>query len=267
MESAQDWHGAKALLEWYIELGAVDAIGDAPVDRYALEPTPPKPTKSPPASTLAPAAKAPTTAAPQQDFVALAKQAAAAAKDLDALRAAIEAFEGCEMKRGARNTVIADGNPAARVMIIGEAPGRDEDIAGKPFVGRAGQLLDKMFAAIGMGRDAPLSKNAIYITNVMPWRPPNNRDPSADEIAMMVPFLERHVQLVAPDLIVLMGNTPCQAVLGRKGIMRMRGTWDEAWGKPVMPMTHPAYLLRTPAAKREAWADLLSIQAKLRDLT
>ncbi|MCK8483440.1 uracil-DNA glycosylase [Aliiroseovarius sp. S2029] len=267
MESAQDWHGAKALLEWYIELGAVDAIGDAPVDRYALEPTPPKSAKSPPASTLAPAAKAPVTAAPQQDFVALAKQAAAAAKDLDALRAAIEAFEGCEMKRGARNTVIADGNPAARVMIIGEAPGRDEDIAGKPFVGRAGQLLDKMFAAIGMGRGAPLSKDAIYITNVMPWRPPNNRDPSADEIAMMVPFLERHVQLVAPDLIVLMGNTPCQAVLGRKGIMRMRGNWDEAWGKPVLPMTHPAYLLRTPAAKREAWADLLSIQEKLRDLT
>ena len=265
MESAQDWHSAKALLEWYIELGAVDAIGDEPVDRYALEPTPPKPVKVSPDS---PASATPTKqpVAPQADHVALAKQAAAAAGDLEALRSAIEAFEGCELKRGARNTVIADGNPAARVMIVGEAPGRDEDIAGKPFVGRAGQLLDKMFAAIGMGRDAPLSKDAIYITNVMPWRPPNNRDPSADEIAMMTPFLERHVQLVAPDLLVLMGNTPCQTVLGRKGILRMRGNWDQGWGKPVMPMTHPAYLLRNPVAKREAWADLLSIRAKLRDL-
>ncbi|MDE9449569.1 uracil-DNA glycosylase [Aliiroseovarius sp. Z3] len=266
MESAQDWHSAKALLEWYIELGAIDAIGDAPVDRYALEPTMPKP-RSAAAKGPTPATPNNPPAAPRQDYAALAKQAAATATDLEALCNAIEAFDGCEMKRGARNTVIADGNPAARVMIIGEAPGRDEDIAGKPFVGRAGQLLDKMFAAIGMGRDAPLSKDAIYITNVMPWRPPNNRDPSPDEIAMMVPFLERHVQLVAPDLIVLMGNTPCQAVLGRKGIMRMRGNWQEAWGKPTMPMTHPAYLLRTPAAKREAWADLLAIQAKLRELS
>ena len=118
-------------------------------------------------------------------------------------------------------------------------PAGDEDIEGKPFVGRAGQLLDKMFAAIGMGRDVPQSKDAIYITNVMPWRPPSNRDPSPEEMAMMVPFLERHVQLVAPELLVLMGNTPCMAVLGRKGILRMRGNWDQGWGKPAMPMTHP----------------------------
>ncbi len=150
-------------------------------------------------------------------------------------------------------------------MIIGEAPGRDEDIEGRPFVGRAGQLLDKMFAAIGMGRDVPLSKDAVYITNVMPWRPPQNRDPSPEEMAMMVPFLERHVQLVAPELIVLMGNTPCQAVLGKRGITRLRGNWDSQWGKPIMPMFHPAYLLRNPAAKREAWADLLEIQAKLNE--
>lgn len=264
MESAQDWHSAKALLEWHIELGAVDAIGDAPVDRYALDPTPPKPAKAAPEGP-SPVHAAKPPAAPRRDHVAVAKQIAAAARDLDALKVAITDFDGCELKRGARNTVIADGNPAARVMIIGEAPGRDEDIEGKPFVGRAGQLLDKMFAAIGMGRDAPLSKDAIYITNVMPWRPPSNRDPTPDEIAMMIPFLERHVQLVAPELLVLMGNTPCQAVLGRKGILRMRGNWDQGWGKPVMPMTHPAYLLRNPAAKREAWADLLEIQAKLRE--
>lgn len=261
MESAQDWHGAKALLEWHIELGAVDAIGDAPVDRYALAPTPPKPAKPATPVKSPPPAQKPATV--QVDFVAQAKEAATAAQDLDALKAAIKAFNGCELKRGARNTVFSDGNPAARVMIIGEAPGRDEDIAGKPFVGRAGQLLDRMFAAIGMGRDTPLSKDAIYITNVMPWRPPGNRDPNPEEMAMMVPFLQRHVELVAPDLIVLVGNTPCQAVLGRKGILRMRGTWDQGWGKPIMPMTHPAYLLRNPAAKRDAWADLLEIQAKL----
>ncbi|MCI2395420.1 uracil-DNA glycosylase [Aliiroseovarius sediminis] len=265
MESAHDWHGAKALLEWHIELGAVDAIGDAPVDRYTLEPRQSKPEEKPLSQPVARPAK--PTAAPQTDYVALAKQSAAAAGDLAALHAAIAAFEGCELKRGARNTVFCDGNPAARVMIIGEAPGRDEDIEGKPFIGRAGQLLDRMFAAIGMSRGATQSKDAIYITNVMPWRPPNNRDPSAEEIAMMVPFLERHVQLVAPDLLVLMGNTPCQTVLGRKGIVKIRGNWDDAWGKPVMPMTHPAYLLRNPAAKREAWADLLAIQSKLRGLS
>lgn len=270
MESALDWHSAKALLEWHIELGALDAIGDAPVDRYALAPSEPKPApKAPVATADMPKRAAPTPpiAAPKTDHVALAKQAAAGAVDLDGLKAAMKAFDGCELKKGARNTVIADGNPAARVMIIGEAPGRDEDIEGKPFVGRAGQLLDKMFQAIGMGRDAPLSKDAIYITNVMPWRPPQNRDPNPEEMAMMVPFLERHVQLVAPELIVLMGNTPCQAVLGKRGITRMRGNWDNQWSKPVLPMFHPAYLLRNPAAKREAWADLLEIQAKLKDLS
>ncbi|SPF75167.1 hypothetical protein ALP8811_00152 [Aliiroseovarius pelagivivens] len=269
MESAQDWHSAKALLEWQIELGVVDAISDAPIDRYALAPSEPK--SAPETQKTAPvelpkrATPTPPPAEPRIDYVALAKQAAAGAQDLDGLKAAMKAFDGCELKKGARNTVISDGNPAARVMIIGEAPGRDEDIEGRPFVGRAGQLLDKMFAAIGMGRDVPLSKDAVYITNVMPWRPPQNRDPSPEEMAMMVPFLERHVQLVAPELIVLMGNSPCQAVLGKRGITRLRGHWDTQWGKPIMPMFHPAYLLRNPAAKREAWADLLEIQAKLNE--
>jgi DNA polymerase len=151
-------------------------------------------------------------------------------------------------------------------MIIGEAPGRDEDRQGKPFVGRAGQLLDRMFEALEMGREAPLSAQSIYITNVLPWRPPQNRDPLPEEIAMLGPFLQRHVEIVAPDVIVLMGNISCQAVLGRRGITRLRGNWQEAFGKPVMPMFHPAYLLRQPGAKREAWADLLSLQAKLREL-
>lgn len=272
MESAPqtelDWHSAKALLDWYVELGAVDAVGDTPVDRYALAPPAPKqvPTPKAAAADLPKRAtpKAPP-AAPSIDYVALAKQAAAGAQDMDGLKAAIKAFDGCELKKGARNMVISDGNPAARVMIIGEAPGRDEDREGKPFVGRAGQLLDKMFGAIGMGRDAPLSKDAIYITNVMPWRPPQNREPTPEEMTMMVPFLERHVQLVAPDMIVLMGNSPCQTVLGKRGITRLRGGWHEVWGKPILPMFHPAYLLRNPAAKREAWVDLLNLQAKLKE--
>ncbi len=265
-----DWHIARAHLDWQVELGVTDAIADAPINRYELAARAPKPRAAAPELPPQFAAQTPPIpvkpAEPEVDYVALAKEQAARAKDLDGLRAALEAFEGCDLKKGARNTVLADGNPAARVMIIGEAPGRDEDIQGKPFVGRAGQLLDRMFAAIGMGRAAPLSKDALYITNVMPWRPPQNREPTAEEMAVMVPFLERHVQLVAPDVIVVMGNTPSQAVLGKKGITRLRGNWGEAWHKPVLPMFHPAFLLRNPAAKREAWADLLALQAKLRSL-
>ncbi len=149
-------------------------------------------------------------------------------------------------------------------MIVGEAPGADEDRIGRPFVGRAGHLLDRMFAAIGLTRDNPDPGRCFYITNVLPWRPPRNRTPEAAEMAMMVPFLKRHIELVGPEVLVLMGNTPCAALLGRTGITRMRGTWAEALGRPVLPMTHPAYLLRNPAAKREAWADLLEIHANLR---
>jgi DNA polymerase len=149
------------------------------------------------------------------------------------------------------------------VLILGEAPGSDEDREGRPFVGRAGQLLDRMFAAIGLSRDAADPALALYITNVMPWRPPANRDPEPAEIAMMRPFVERHIALANPEVIVVMGNTPLSALTGTKGILRARGNWTVALGKPVLPMTHPAYLLRNPAAKREAWADLLSLKARL----
>lgn len=185
------------------------------------------------------------------------------AADLGSLKAALGMYEHCELRRGARNLVFADGQPEARVMIIGEAPGRDEDRVGKPFVGRAGQLLNLMFDAIGLSRDSETADAAFYITNVLPWRPPQNRDPKPDEIAMMLPFVQRHVDLANPDLVVLMGNISCQAGLGKRGITRLRGTWAEAYGKPALPMFHPAYLLRNPQAKREAWADLLSLQARL----
>lgn len=259
MESALDYHTAAALLEWHVELGATEAILDTPLNRYEVPKEDPKKKAAKPTA----AVRSAPVAMPQIDPVVEAQKAAKAAGDLDALQEAMRRFEHCDLKRGARNLVFADGNPAARVMIIGEAPGRDEDREGKPFVGRAGQLLDRMFAAIDMGRDVPLSKDAIYITNVLPWRPPQNRDPKPEEIAMLRPFLERHVQLTAPDIIVAMGNISCQAVLDKRGITRLRGQWGEAFGKPVLPMFHPAYLLRQAHAKREAWVDLLSLKAKL----
>ncbi|HAR52009.1 MAG TPA: uracil-DNA glycosylase, partial [Roseovarius nubinhibens] len=205
--------------------------------------------------------------APKTDPVAEARKSALAAQDLAGLKAAMAGYEHCELKRGARQLVFSDGHPGARVMLIGEAPGRDEDRAGKPFVGQAGQMLDRMLAAIGLDRGSDDPGEGAYITNVMPWRPPQNRDPSPEEIAMMVPFMERHVALANPDLLLLVGNISCQAGLGKRGITRLRGNWTEAYGKPALPIFHPAYLLRTPSAKREAWADLLSLKARLQGLT
>ncbi|WP_439156082.1 uracil-DNA glycosylase [Yoonia sp.] len=259
MESGNTYWHNRALLEWQVELGVTDAILDAPVDRYQLEAAKPAPKPAP-----APAAPPPVPQPDTVDAVGIARATAAGAADLGALAAAMQAFEHCEIKQGARSFVFSDGNPAARVMIVGEAPGREEDRAGKPFVGRAGQLLDRMLAAIDLDRAASDPAHAVYITNVLPWRPPSNRTPDKDEIAMMLPFLERHIALADPDVIILMGNTPCQALLGRTGITRIRGQWAEVMARPALPMFHPAYLLRNPAAKREAWADLLALKAKLR---
>ena len=249
---------AMALLEWQVELGVSDVISECPIDRYPL-------TDSRPAAPAAKAAPPPEPVLPKINPVAVAQSAAQSAATLDDLAQAVAAYDHCELKKGARTTVFADGNPQARVMIIGEAPGRDEDIEGRPFVGRAGQLLDRMFAAIGLSRTAADAQQALYITNVMPWRPPNNRDPEPDEIAMMQPFLARHVELAAPDLLVVMGNIPLYALTGARGITRARGNWSQAFGKPLLPMFHPSYLLRNPSAKREAWADLLALQARLRE--
>lgn len=254
MESQLDWHYAKAVLEWQMEMGATEAILDAPVNRFELA------DKAKPAvskSTTVP------TKIVEETPADIAKKLAQSAKSLDDLRAIMDGFEHCDLKRGARQLVFSDGKVGARVMVIGEGPGREEDMQGSPFVGRAGQLLDKMFAAIGLSRDAVDLERAIYITNVVPWRPPQNRDPSPDEIEMMLPFLQRHVELAAPDVIIAMGNISCSAILGQKGISRLRGTWAKAFGVDVLPMFHPAYLLRNPISKREAWADLLSVKQKL----
>jgi uracil-DNA glycosylase family 4 len=257
-EIAEDWHAALAALAWQLESGADEVISDRPVNRYDLATEAPKPLTSKASSPpIAPVSR--TT-----DPAAVAHQLADQAQSLEGLREAIAAFDLCELKKGARNTVFADGNPKARVLILGEAPGADEDREGRPFVGRAGQLLDRMFAAIGLSRTSPDRESALYITNVMPWRPPGNRDPEPAEIAMMLPFVERHIALIDPQVIVVVGNTPLFALTGTKGILRARGNWTEALGKPLLPMTHPAYLLRNPSAKREAWADLLALNARLK---
>src|ERR1700761_9048813 len=254
-----------ATLNWLVEAGADEAIAEEPVNRLVQKaPVAPMPT---PASAPRPApARAPAAPVPASDAVGGAQAAAGAATTLAELKAALEAFDGCALKRTATNTVFADGVEHAPVMLIGEAPGRDEDRQGKPFVGRAGQLLDKMLASIGLDRKA----NA-YITNVINWRPPDNRDPSPDEAAQCLPFLRRHIELADPQVIILLGAVAARHVVGvSDGIMKLRGRWmDYRVGDrmvPLMPTLHPAYLLRQPAHKKLAWRDLQSVRDRLADL-
>lgn len=254
-----------ALLRWYGEMGVDEAVLDAPLDRTALPPArslsaPPAPAHAaPPVSAPRPVA-APVEAAGIGDAQALA----AAATTLEALEAAWRGFEGCPLKATATNFVFADGNPDADLMIVGEAPGAEEDRRGLPFVGPAGQLLDAMLAAIGRDR------TSAYITNILPWRPPGNRLPNAAEVAVCLPFVERHIALKAPKVLLLAGGTAAKTILGTsEGITRLRGRWVEhavpglAAPIPAMATYHPAYLLRQPAQKREAWRDLLTIRKRL----
>jgi uracil-DNA glycosylase len=263
------------LLRWYVAMGADEAIAAAPLDRLA-----PPPSATPPQSASAPAANAAALvpavprplAAPGlgRDGPAAALSArglAEAATTLAELEAAVSAFEGCGLKRTATNTVFAEGVADAPLMVIGEAPGADEDRLGKPFVGRAGQMLDRMLAAIGFDR----RRNA-YITNVLFWRPPGNRKPTAEEIAACLPFVLRHIALLAPRAVMLSGGTATGALLGTvEGITRLRGRWFDlaidGLPRPVPALAtyHPSFLLRSPARKNEAWRDLLSLQSKLKD--
>ena len=241
-------------LRWQIEAGADEAIAETPQDRLAAppapEPTPqPSPQPSPsPATTNATSAHA----------------HAAAANSLDELRQALVDFEGCALKATATNMVFGDGNPEARIMLVGEAPGADEDRQGVPFVGVSGQLLDRMLAAIGLDRQS------AYITNMLFWRPPGNRNPTTAEIAACLPFVERHIELVDPEILVLVGGTAAKTMLGQsEGIMKLRGRWfNFETGRmtrpiPALAIFHPAYLLRSPAQKRSAWRDMLMIKQRL----
>lgn len=245
----------RAALDWQIEAGVLDAIGDDPVDRYAVVPA--QTPKTPAKADAAAGRTGPVAVAPKADDpVAEAQRIARSAPDLAGLAAALAAFERCDLKRGARNLVFADGTAGASVMLIGGAPSREEDRAGQPFVGRAGHLLDLMLAAIGLGRDS------AYLAMTLPWRPRSSGATPA-EVAMLRPFVARHVALAQPDVVILMGSVACEIGLGRGGLSRQRGTWSEAYGKPALPMYAPEDLLKQPRLKREAWADLLSLKARL----
>ena len=250
----EGWHAALAALAWQVDLGVTEVIGDDPVNGYTL----PDKTKSAAPVQAARVVEAMPTLSAEQ----LAKAAAAGASTIVELREAMARFDLCELKKGARNLVFADGFAGAKVMVLGEAPTREEDMAGKPFVGPAGVLLDRMFAAIGLSRQGEDRATGLYVTSVLPWRPPQ-REPTPDELAMLRPFVERHIALANPDVIVAMGNAPCSMLLGAKAVLRLRGNWAEALGRPVMPMVSPGQILGKPMAKRDAWADLLAIRERL----
>ncbi|SHJ02805.1 uracil-DNA glycosylase [Wenxinia saemankumensis] len=248
-----------AALAWQVELGADEAIADDPFDRYEAVPT----ERRPAAPAAAPDAPPPVERPAEVDAAAAAQAAAQSAGSVEDLAAALQSFPHCELRRGARSFAFADGRIEARVMIVGEAPDRAADREGRPFAGAEGALLDRMLAAIGLSRQASDPARAAYLTLVSPWRLPPDGRIEAPDMEVLSAFLARHVALAQPDLLVLMGNLPCKALLGEDGITRLRGQWGEALGRPALPMRPPGYLLERPAAKRQAWADLLSLRARL----
>nr|WP_153343366.1 uracil-DNA glycosylase [Roseospira navarrensis] len=268
-----------AVLRWYEVAGVDECVGETPVDRFAADaaraaaaraqprdaPRPRTPPHPPPAVPRAAEGSAADPAAPA---AAAARESAAAvagrAETLDALRAALEAFDGCALKVTATTTVFGEGAADAALMVVGEAPGADEDRQGRPFCGVSGRLLDEMLASIGFDR------STAYITNVVPWRPPGNRKPTPAEVATCTPFIERHVALIAPRALLLVGGLAASTLIGTtEGITRLRGHWrthrtpGDAPDVPAMPTFHPAYLLRNAEAKRLAWRDLLAVKARL----
>jgi uracil-DNA glycosylase family 4 len=249
---------AQALLDWYAAMGADEAIGEAPVDCFAPLPMPPHSSRQRSQSQPESALPLRVTATPPRPDSA----ATSSVNSLGELEALVANFEGCPLKRTAKSLCFARGRAGACLMLIGEAPGRDEDLQGKPFVGRAGQLLDRMLEAIG------LSENDVYITNTVYWRPPGNRTPTPEEVEACAPFLSRQIELNAPDVLVLLGNAAAKSLLGvSEGIMRLRGKWltYASGGRDIATLAtlHPAYLLRNPEAKRLAWRDMLALKERL----
>jgi DNA polymerase len=270
-----------AALRWQIEIGADEAIAEAPVDRLARPTATRAVTGAAAGAVTGPAAGAAAKAAPAKQGAAMpapapvraaatlpaarrAEEIAAAAATREELRAALAAFDGCALAATATNLVFADGNPDSGLMVVGEGPGAEEDRAGLPFVGPSGQLLDRMLGSVGLDR------TRLLITNLIPWRPPGNRNPTDAEVAICLPFLLRHIALVRPRRLVLLGAMATKAVTGNKsGIRSVRGSWRNVAISglespiPALPMLHPAYLLRTAGAKREAWADLILLRRTL----
>ncbi|MEO0034868.1 MAG: hypothetical protein RLZZ501_891 [Pseudomonadota bacterium] len=258
--------GPVELLRWYLDAGVDECIGPAPVNRYRAPRAEPPPAAAPTAPAQRPArpAPAPPSAGGGDGLHRTAAAIADGCASLTELRHALEAFDGLPLKLAARSTVFADGPDQPRLMCLGEAPGQEEDRQGLPFVGASGRLLDRMLASIGLDRAE------VYITNVLPWRPPANRKPTPDEVAVCLPFVIRHIELVDPPALLLLGGAAASALLARgEGINRLRGRWYSFSAArlqrpvPALATFHPAYLLRTPEAKREAWRDLLMLRQKL----
>jgi uracil-DNA glycosylase family 4 len=282
MNSLSSRQEAGQLLTWYAEMGVDLAVEDAPQDRFAESaaasspaearanegrpqasrerPLPTLERSSPERPPLVVPAAAST---PAQDVaVADARSLARGASTLDELKAILETYEGVSLRKTATQLVFADGNPAAKVMFVGEAPGKDEDREGRPFVGRAGQLLDRMLMAIGLDR------TSVYIANIVPWRPPGNRTPTVQESQLCMPFIQRQIELADPDVLVLLGGSSAAALTGsRDGILKLRGRWlDYDTGTrtiKALATLHPAYLLRTPSQKKLAWRDFRALKAEL----
>ena len=284
MDTAAAAKARRELIAFYLDAGVNAAIGEAPIDRFAdeagsqtakaiaglgEEASAKQPQADKLESSLAvpvnggwAVPKQPSTPASPEAAVMAAREVAKSAPTLEALRALLERFEGCMLRATATQLVFADGNPKSRVMFVGEAPGRDEDIAGLPFVGRSGKLLDLMMAAIGLDR------SKAYIANIVPWRPPGNRTPTPQESAICLPFILRQIELADPDVLVCLGQPSTQTLLGTKeGITRTRGRWFKFnTGRReirALPTYHPAFLLRSPLQKRLAWRDFLALQKTL----
>jgi len=254
----------ESLLDFYAEAGVDCALDDAPHDRFA-EAARPAPAQRPAPAPIAEAAPSrrplsPASASPVE-AAEDARERARSAATLAELEALLAGFESCALKFSAKNLCFSDGNPLGRLMLVGEAPGADEDRVGKPFVGRAGQLLDRMLAAIGLDR------GAVYIANIVPWRPPGNRDPTPQEVAMCKPFLERQIELADPDILVCLGGASARELLGvKEGILRSRGRWFPYRTRRdirALATLHPAYLLRSPLQKRLAWRDFRALRRAL----
>ncbi len=244
-------------LQWLAEMGADEIVGEEAVARLVADGPLPAPIARAPAANAVPAI-------PPGSGEALA----AACETLDDIAAALDGFEACALRKTATRLCLFDGNPRARVMLVGEAPGRDEDIEGKPFVGRSGQLLDRMLGAIGLSRHSAERETSVFITNTVFWRPPGNRTPTEAETSLCMPFLRRMIELLDADFIVCLGGTPAQRLTGRSdGILKLRGKWHDysvnGRNCRLLPALHPAYLLRQPNQKRLAWRDMLSLHIGL----
>lgn len=257
----------RQLWEWYITAGVDETCGVEPWEKFEIKPV----ASAPPAAMKMPAVSRqedvrPATTELAQATVAAcqnARQICAKVETLDELKQLVEGFDGCALKLTANKTVFGYGSPTAELLLVGEAPGADEDRSGIPFVGRSGHLLDKMLKAIGIGRDE------CFVTNVLPWRPPGNRTPTEGEIAVCLPFLRRQIELVKPKAIMVLGGSAANALLDNgEPISKLRGKWleyklSDGSRIPVLASFHPAYLLRNSGQKAKAWSDLLRVNQKL----